>query len=142
MSSFYDFHRIKEEYVFFFLLSPIAVLQAIHMLIIASTDLQKEIVEGERVRSHTQRSKTDRWVFFIFNKAAFVSHFPRLAYGGEKSSSARLTLLCCSAGEGRSHHQGVLRQKLPLDRGAHLCCQGCGMGSHRDGVRVLRLSFI
>uniref|UniRef100_A0A7N6FI00 ENTH domain-containing protein n=1 Tax=Anabas testudineus TaxID=64144 RepID=A0A7N6FI00_ANATE len=28
----------------------------------------------------------------------------------------------------------VLCQKLSLDRGTHLCCQGCGMGSHRDGV--------
>lgn len=49
------------------------------MLIIASTDLQKEIVEGERV-SHMLRSKSDSWGF-ILKGAAFVSHFSRLAYG-------------------------------------------------------------
>lgn len=68
------------------------------MLIIASTDLQKEIVEGERVRSHTLRSKTGSWVFY-FQRSGF--RFPFLSSRvrwERKSRSVRLTLLFCFAG--------------------------------------------
>lgn len=56
------------------------------MLIIASTDLQKEIVEGERV-SHTLCSKTDSWGF-ILKGASFVFHFSRLACAEKQQPSA------------------------------------------------------
>lgn len=48
-----------------FVLFSSTVLQAIRMLIIASTDLQKEIVEGGRV-SH--RSNVEKLVGFFFLK--------------------------------------------------------------------------
>lgn len=141
VSSFYDFHWIKEEYCIFLLSPPLSCRPS------ACWSLHPQTCRRRLWRARgwgvTRYAPKLTAGCFIFNGAAFVSHSSRLAYGGgKKSRSVRLTLLFCSAGEGRSHHQGVLRQKLPLDWGTHLCCQGCGMGSHRDGVRVLRLGFI
>lgn len=82
------------------------------MLIIASTDLQKEIVDGERVSSMLC-SKTDSWEIY-FERSAF--YFLFLSFHIVLKEQPSVKLMCfCSAGKGRSHHQGVLRKKLPLD---------------------------
>lgn len=47
-------------------LSVFSVLQAIRMLIMASTDLQKEIVEGGRVSHCSKFKKMPAFFFFTF----------------------------------------------------------------------------
>lgn len=95
VSSFYDFHWIKEEYCIFLLSPPLSYRPS------ACWSLHPQTCRRRLWRARgwgvTRYAPKLTARCFIFNGAAFVSHFSRLAYGGEKKqlSATDIIVLFC-----------------------------------------------